>query len=121
MQRFIRSSTGLWIGLPGCLEAFDSLAARFAATHGSSGRKEILRQAEDALDKVGSDSERKSADIYVKVMRKILEKGDAFLQSEIARVENLRSGKLSKEKKEDMERRLNILHSFQSTAQKTEL
>lgn len=121
MQRFIRSNTGLWIGLPGCLESFDALAGQFAATHDSSDRKEILRQAEDALGNVSLDGERKSADIYVKVMRKIVEKGDAFLQSELARVENLRKGKLSKEKKEEMDRRLNILHSFQPTAWKTEL
>ena len=46
-------------------------------------------------------------------MRKMIEKGDDFLKSEQARVEGLRQGKLSQEKKDDMERRLNILQSFQ--------
>lgn len=68
-------------------------------------------------------SERKSAEVYVKVMRKIIEKGDDFLSSEVSRVDTLSKGKLAKEKKDEMERRLNILMSFQGTKtnQKSEL
>lgn len=120
MQRFVSSSSGLWIGLPGCLEAFDSLAKRFVGTSSSSDRKEILRQSEDEWDKVSLASERKSAEVYVKVMRKMLEKGDSFLQSEVSRVETLRKGNLAQEKKDEMDRRLNILMSFQTTDSKTD-
>lgn len=121
LQRFISSNSGLWIGLPGCLEAFDALAQRFTATSNVSDRKEILRQSENEWDKVTLNSERKSAEVYVKVMRKIVEKGDEFLGSELSRVETLMKGSLAKEKKEEMERRLNILSSFQQPSQKTEL
>lgn len=113
MQRFVSSTSGLWIGLPGCLEVFDGLANRFVAASNPSDRKEILRQAEDEWDKVSLTSERKSAEVYVKVMRKMLEKGNDFLGSELSRVDTLRKGKLSKEKKDEMDRRLNILQSFQ--------
>lgn len=123
IQRFISSSSGLWIGLQGCLESFDSLAKRFIAASSPSDRKEILRQSEDEWDKVSLSSERKSAEVYVKVMRKIIEKGDDFLSSEVSRVDTLSKGKLAKEKKDEMERRLNILMSFQGTKtnQKSEL
>lgn len=122
MQRFVSSTSGLWVGLPGCLEAFDGLAKRFMATTSSSDRKEILRQAEDEWDKVSLGSERKSAEVYVKVMRKMIEKGDGFLMSELSRVDALRKGNLAKEKKEEMERRVNILLSFQpANPVKTEL
>lgn len=122
MQRFVSSTSGLWIGLPGCLEVFDGLANRFVASN-PSDRKEILRHSEDEWDKVSLGSERKSAEVYVKVMRKMLEKGDDFLQLELSRVDTLRKGKLAKEKKEEMDRRLNILQSFQpkSPASNTEL
>nr|CAH0113559.1 unnamed protein product [Daphnia galeata] len=122
MQRFVSSTSGLWIGLPGCLEVFDGLANRFVASN-PSDRKEILRHSEDEWDKVSLGSERKSAEVYVKVMRKMLEKGDDFLQLELSRVDTLRKGKLAKEKKEEMDRRLNILQSFQpkSPAPNTEL
>ena len=113
MQRFVSSTSGLWIGLPGCLEVFDGLANRFVASKNPSDRKEILRHSEDEWDKVSLGSERKSAEVYVKVMRKMLEKGDDFLQLELSRVDTLRKGKLAKEKKEEMDRRLNILQSFQ--------
>lgn len=113
MQRFVSSTSGLWIGLPGCLEVFDGLANRFVAASSPSDRKEILRQSEDEWDKVSLGSERKSAEVYVKVMRKMLEKGNDFLQSELSRVDTLRKGKLAKEKKDEMERRVNILQSFQ--------
>jgi len=125
MMRFVRQTSGQWIGLPGCLEVFDSLSKQFvAAKQSPSDRKVILRQAEDAWDKVSLASERKSAEVYVKVMRKLIEKGDDFLKSEQARIEGLRQGKLSQDKKDDMERRLNILQSFQplnKADQKTEL
>lgn len=121
MQRFVSSTSGLWIGLPGCMEAFDALAKRFTTASSPSDRKEILRQSEDEWDKVSLGSERKSAEVYVKVMRKILEKGDGFLASELSRVNALSKGKLAKEKKDEMDRRLNILMSFQPTNQKTEL
>lgn len=122
MQRFVSSTSGLWVGLPGCLEVFDGLAKRFMATTSSSDRKEILRQAEDEWDKVSLGSERKSAEVYVKVMRKMIEKGDGFLMSELSRVDALRKGNLAKEKKDEMERRVNILLSFQpANPVKTEL
>lgn len=122
MQRFIRSTSGLWIGLPGCLEDFDALAKRFSMATSAAGRKTILREAEDAWDKLTLNSERKSAEVYVKVMRKMIEKGAAdFLPSEVSRVEGLKQSKLTKEKKEEMERRINILQSFQLQEQNTEL
>ena len=116
MQRFVSSIGGLWVGLPGCLEAFDELAKRFMATTSSSDRKEILRQAEDEWDKVSLNSERKSAEVYVKVMRKMLDKGDDFLRSELSRVDALRKGKLAQEKKDEMEKRVNILHLIRDGA-----
>lgn len=113
MQRFIRSTSGLWIGLPGCLETFDDLAKRFSQSNNVSDRKTILREAEDVWDKVTLNSERKSAEIYVKLMRKMVEKGAAdYVTAEVTRVEGLRNGKLTASKKEDMERRLNIIQSF---------
>ena len=113
MQRFIRSTSGLWIGLPGCLETFDDLAKRFSQSKNVSDRKTILREAEDVWDKVTLNSERKSAEIYVKLMRKMVEKGAAdYVTAEVIRVEGLRNGKLTASKKEDMEKRLNIIQSF---------
>ncbi|KAH3891918.1 hypothetical protein DPMN_016028 [Dreissena polymorpha] len=50
--------------------------------------------------------------MYVKTMQKVIEKGDDFVDSEIDRLEKLRSGKLSDKKKEQLSDRLNILSTF---------
>ena len=121
MQRFVRTASGLWIGLAGCLEDFDNYAKRFVASTSSSEHKEILRQAEESRERISLPTERKSAEVYVKVMRKMIDKGDAFIRSEISRVDTLRKGKIADEKKEEMERRLNILQSFQTLDRNTEL
>lgn len=74
-------------------------------------RKKILRQTEDLWDGVKGATNQKSAEVYVKTMRRYLEK-DGFIDSEIKRVENILKGKLSKEKTNEMQVRLNILKSF---------
>ena len=45
-------------------------------------------------------------------MQKIIEKGDGFVETELERLEKLRSGKLSDKKKEQIGGRLNILSTF---------
>lgn len=49
-------------------------------------------------------------------MEKILEKGDDFPKTEIERVKKLLSGKVSDEKKKELNTRLNILQAFQSNS-----
>lgn len=48
-------------------------------------------------------------------MDKIIEKGDEFTKTEIERVKKLLSGKVSDEKKKELNIRLNILQAFQIT------
>ena len=50
--------------------------------------------------------------VYVKAMQKIAEKGNEFVESEIARVEKLSEGKVSDTKKAQLKDRANILTSF---------
>lgn len=114
IKKFIRSKSGVYIGLPGCSEKFDKLAAQFAKEQSHEEKKKLLRQAEDLWDKAKGNIEKKSAEVYVKVMRKVIEKGEEFLKNESIRVENVLKGKVSKEKVEEMQQRINILQAFQS-------
>jgi endoplasmic reticulum protein 29 len=45
-------------------------------------------------------------------MRKVVDKGDEFVSTEMTRVQNLLQGKITKDKKEEMQYRVNILQSF---------
>ncbi|KAL1453659.1 hypothetical protein WDU94_009980, partial [Cyamophila willieti] len=73
---FVRSKdTGIWIGAPGCLQDFDRLAKQFIQSRCPHQRKGLLKSAEDLWDNVQTQSARKSAEVYVKTMRKLVEIG----------------------------------------------
>ena len=122
LTRFIKVEGGLWIGLPGCLESLDNLAAAFIAGD-ESVRKENLDNARSTAENLENDEEKKNAKVYVKIMEKILEKGDEYVTSEMNRVRGLLEGKVKDDKKEMFKIRINILSSFQvtSTGTKDEL
>ena len=118
-SKFIRS--GLWLGLPACIEEFDQLVKDFyKAGADETKRAKILQQARDAAAKRSEDKEKERADIYVKYIEKIVEKGDAFIDGELLRVEKLSASKVSDKKKEQLRDRASILTSFQ-LRQKDEL
>lgn len=113
LKKFIRQNSEVYIGLEGCLETFDRLTDKFMATKSAPDRRALLREAEDEWDKLKSPSDHKIAETYVKMMRKVLEKGDDFVATEKTRVEGLMAGKrITKEKKNEMQGRLNIIKSF---------
>lgn len=114
LQKFVvkHSRSILYIGLPGTLETFDDLAGDFSKEKSVDKRKDILLRAEKLWDKTEGKQKQRSAEVYVKSMRKALEKGDEFFHSESARLNNVLKGSMTQEKKADLGVRLNILESF---------
>ncbi|XP_068232793.1 endoplasmic reticulum resident protein 29 [Palaemon carinicauda] len=112
LKMFIRRHSEIYIGLEGCLEVFDRIADKFMVSNNVKERRELLRKAEDEWDKIKSPSDRPIAESYVKVMRRVLEKGNEFITTETTRVNGLMGGKLAKEKKDELQGKLNILKSF---------
>lgn len=113
VKKFIRTKSNVHIGLPGCLEAFDKIATKFSQARDPEVKKALLREAEDLWDNTTGRADQKTAELYVKTMRKALDKGDDFVHNELKRVQGLAKGKMSKEKKEEIQQRINILQSFQ--------
>ncbi|XP_026683712.1 endoplasmic reticulum resident protein 29 [Diaphorina citri] len=110
------SSIGIWIGAVGCLQDFDRLAKDFIRS-ASQERKTLLKSAEDLWDEIKTNSARKSAEFYVKTMRKLVEiSGEGseseFLTREKARLKGLLNQKVSAQKKDELKSRMNILDSF---------
>ena len=105
-------STGLWLGRPGCLEAFDKLVPDFIKAS-EDKKSSILGEAEKTAQGLSKDEDKLAADTYIKTMKKVLDKGNGFIKDEVTRVEKLRSGKVSDNKKKQLGDRLNILASFQ--------
>ncbi|CAH1403321.1 unnamed protein product [Nezara viridula] len=115
MKKFIRSKSQVYIGLPGCLQEFDKIVAKFVRANSAEDKKQLLSEAETLWNAAKGNRENKSAETYVKIMRKVIEKGNAFVLNESSRVENLLKGKINKEKQTEMQERLNILQSFGTT------
>ncbi|XP_029056663.1 endoplasmic reticulum resident protein 29 [Osmia bicornis bicornis] len=110
IKRFIKLKSGVYFGLPGCIEQLDRLAEEFKSS-GEKDRKEILNKAK-VFEKTLPEIQRTAAKVYVKTMERILEKGDIFIQTEQTRIEGILKGKLSNQKKRTMEEKRNIIHSF---------
>jgi len=111
IKTFIMRESGLWMGRAGCLEDFDKLVDEFYAEN--SKKEDVLKSAEAAKEALTTEEAKASADMYIKTMKKILEKGDDFVKSEVTRVEKLKTGKVSEKKKEQLGERLNVLSTFQ--------
>lgn len=107
LSRFVKTEAGIYIGLPGCLENFDKIAGKYAAgDHGA-----LLTEAEGLMGKA-EESQKESAKYYISVMKKIKEKGADAIDAETKRLNNLKNGKVTDEKKKLFENRLNIVASF---------
>lgn len=111
--QFVKANTGVYIGLPGCIEKFDRIAGEFIKIRDKARREELYKEATEVVSGgLETPKSTEYANIYLKLMQKIMEKGDEFVQAEIQRVENLRKTKITIEKKETLQKRLNILQSF---------
>ncbi|KAG2470554.1 endoplasmic reticulum resident protein 29-like [Polypterus senegalus] len=112
IQRWLRQQ-GVWIGLAGCLEAFDQLAAAMLTSSNLDDKQAVLARAQAELTQVTGE-QRSSAEQYVKIMSRIVEQGDGFPGKETERIGRLlENEKMSPGKKEELQKRLNILSSFQ--------
>lgn len=121
LKHFLRSKAGVRIVLSNCLASFDELVDQFMGTESEQTRHELLNKAQ-AISVPESD--KQSADVYIKLMQKVLERGTKFIPSESERVKNLLDGKLSETKKNELLVRRNILRSFstpQTSTEKVEL
>jgi len=58
--------------------------------------------------------DQKNGEAYIKIMEAIAKQGIEFLQREGRRVQNLLKGKMTNEKREELQHRANILLSFKS-------
>ena len=118
LKHFLRSRSGLRVVLNNCLESFDELVDQFMATESEQTRQELLGKAQSLAASL-SESEKKSAEVYIKLMQKVIERGSKFIPSESERVKNLLDGKLSEVKKNELLVRRNILRSFLSPSPST--
>ncbi|XP_015920565.1 endoplasmic reticulum resident protein 29 [Parasteatoda tepidariorum] len=113
IKNFIKKHSRVRLVLDKCLPQFDELAEKFMACKGKDEMEKVLSEAKELAAQVTLEVEIKSADVYIKMMQKVIERGSGFIASEKERVKNIKDGKITTAKKEEMQGRLNILQSFQ--------
>ncbi|XP_059843955.1 endoplasmic reticulum resident protein 29-like [Hypanus sabinus] len=112
IQQWLKTK-GVWVGMLGCLEEYDFLAQEFSGTSSQEERQKIAEKVRNMIGKL-PESEQKLAEQYSKIMSKVLVQGDSFVSSEIARIGKLlEESKMSLAKKTEIQKRQNILSSFQ--------
>lgn len=103
------SENNILVPLEGCLIKFDKIAKQFMTAE----NKQALLEDTEALAKNYEGSELLTADIYVAMMKNILEKGDGFVRRNIDRLTKIANDKnVVAKKKEKMQIKINILRSF---------
>ena len=114
IKHFIRQKSRISITLPGCIREFDLYAQMFLGSGNAGEKGKAMALAEKALLRFKHNGEEKfTADIYVKIMRKIVKDGNKFANIEMRRVKKLLSGgKQSDKKRMQLEQRINIIRSF---------
>ncbi|KAK8775989.1 endoplasmic reticulum resident protein 29-like [Amblyomma americanum] len=112
IKAFVKKNTGIKLQLKHCLPQFDELAAKFMKEEDKTKQEGILSEAKKLQESLEKDADKKSADVYIKMMQKVLERGKGFIDSETERVKNIRNGKITPAKKEELQGRLNIIGSF---------
>ena len=114
LARFLAQYTSFYYHIPGTSKIFDRLSKDFMQTNDEEKRAEIVTKAKEALEKVAKEEEKDDLKYYIKVMEKINEKGDEYLEQEIQRLVAILNGsKLSKASRNNMKSHVSVLKQFQ--------
>lgn len=110
LKKFVKKHSNLYIGFDGCIESLDILVDDFISKT-KEEQNEVIKKVEVVSEKF-DDNDKKISKVYLTIMKRIIEKGSNFVNEEQRRIENLRSSKISDNKKKELTHKLNILESF---------
>jgi Endoplasmic reticulum protein ERp29, C-terminal domain len=115
IRRFVSKYTGITYRTAAGVPGFDRIAIKFVKAKTDEERKEILKEAmeaADAFDETENDLKLRAQE-YVKVMKKVIEKGPTFISTEIGRLRGLLTNtKISDAKKGNLTLKLNMVYHF---------
>ena len=113
LRTFLRKHSDVYIGYKDCLQKFDYLVDKFLKITEKHERKELIQEAKVEKEKLHTVEDKDSAEIYIKVMEKVLDKGEDFVENERKRVMSImEKEKLTETKLKTMNAKLNILKTF---------
>lgn len=92
----------------GSLKPFNEIVETFMK---DIDQREILITSMKEYAEMESN-DKNAAKYYIKVMKKIMEKGESYIQTEISRIDKILSGHMTAEKQDEMFMRKNVLSVF---------
>ncbi len=108
IKAFLRAKTGLYLPLAGCIEALDKLVLE-ELEKDEADFKGLLTKVE-----AFETEEKKKADVYVKVLKKVVADGEDFITKELTRTKKLLDeAKVTEDKKKQLKEKSNVLKTFQ--------
>lgn len=87
----------------------------------ATDRAAYFKEAQDLAATLKFDKDKIPAEIYIKMMQKVIEKGNSFIGTEIDRVKKIMTERMPDNKKGQLQQRLNVLYSFTYAKIKEEL
>lgn len=116
LVRFLNQHTDFYYKVPGTSKSFDQQAAAFVKASAEQ-RPALVAAAKEVARTLTNPVDMEEADYYIKTMEKVLDKGDAFINSEFARLNHiLDTSKLSKASRVNIKNHVNVLKSFGAVA-----
>ena len=124
LSRWLSQRAKFYMGVPGTIQAFYWLARKFMidaklADDQDQFRSEVIAETGETLEalirEVRNEEYVELGKYYLKTMERIVERGDGYVSEEVFRLEELVSGadiKLSQEKRQNLQKRVNVLHNF---------
>jgi len=120
--RFISLHAHLTYSMPGTMQALDDAAAEIMSNlEDEYIKRKAVEKAEAAVADLEEDSDKATAQLYLKVMRKVSDRGIYYLDEEIARQNRLLSkdsSQLTRASRRHIEHKLKVLHHFAAHATK---
>jgi len=95
----------------GRIDAFDHMADKFMSDS-SYNRTEAIESIAKTAEREVDPGYKKSMEYYVKVMKKVVEKGEGYIATELNRLEKLVEQHIPADKKVQMLRKKNVLDVF---------
>lgn len=103
----------------GRIDAYDTIAKQFMTS--KAERETLLASMTESVEGETEEEYKTSGKYYIKVMNKVLEKGDEYPKKEMERLQRMLEGNMKADKRDNMYKRKNIISQFVAALQKEEL
>ena len=112
LTRWLHKEAEFFLHVPGTIEKFNVLSKKFMASTTVAEKQQILEEASSLAPNVELH-QKDDADYYLKMMSRVIERGVEYLNAEINRLEDIvTSERVTDQKKNSLQKRINICHTF---------